>query len=376
MSAPAAAANVEVSARAAAAEVEVGAAARANSAAKPQGDGPRDPFRFRHVTTGEVRAEHPLLFVFAQHVQKQRRRKAKPRKWGHLEGWMQFATADGELEYVDLADRLLTPQAALPRLEAPSVRARREQCEHEQAKTKFGAEHAAAPSPSKGRNDIMRLVAQQIEKERMDTRAQCEKEARVTAAGRVQSVYRKVRAKALRLRPSALPEIFVAASALEIELQQSPELAWLAEMLLGCPSTFFPAGWREYKDELSGETRTFYANEISGLLDERAAHPFRIEVRSVKAVVGAMASELLESDETYMETFGENQVLEQAVKRKAAAIDQSAELKMLEELDRAAVVRDTETRLVQQQLRGAGGQEQSGRSNRASLASLTPLGAE
>jgi hypothetical protein len=52
---------------------------------------------FRQLVTGEVRDEHPLLHDFAEHVASQRRRKNKPRKWGHLEGWMQFATSAGQV---------------------------------------------------------------------------------------------------------------------------------------------------------------------------------------------------------------------------------------------------------------------------------------
>lgn len=54
-------------------------------------------YRFRHSLTGEVRPEHPLLPAFAEFVAVQRRRKTRARKWSHLEGWMQFATEDGQV---------------------------------------------------------------------------------------------------------------------------------------------------------------------------------------------------------------------------------------------------------------------------------------
>jgi hypothetical protein len=45
------------------------------------------------------------------------------------------------------------------------------------------------------------------------------------------------------MRPCALPLIYIAASALELEVSVVPEMAWLAEMIISCPSTFQPAGW-------------------------------------------------------------------------------------------------------------------------------------
>lgn len=41
--------------------------------------------------TGEVRHTHPLLDAFAEHVEHERKSKGKPRKWSHLEGWMQVS---------------------------------------------------------------------------------------------------------------------------------------------------------------------------------------------------------------------------------------------------------------------------------------------
>lgn len=66
---------------------------------------------------------------------------------------------------------------------------------------------------------------------------------RALAPSPLQPLYRAVRAGAVRMRPCALPLIYIAASSLELEVSAVPEMAWLAEMIISCPPTFQPAGW-------------------------------------------------------------------------------------------------------------------------------------
>lgn len=98
------------------------------------------------------------------------------------------------------------------------------------------------------------------------------------------------------MRPCPVPDIFIAAGALEIDLPTQPEMAWVAEFLLSQHATL-PAGWEEYDviDGLSGQpTGTVkYRNQISG--DEGLPHPFRIEVATLLHEVEARAKQLLES---------------------------------------------------------------------------------
>lgn len=187
-------------------------------------------------------------------------------------------------------------------------------------------------------------------------------------------MYQRVRAQAVRLRPCALPEIMVAASALELNLPRMPELAWLPEMLVSCPPSFLPAGWCaahpapafalrgrtplratfvpalcagpfvcfrispatfvcashlralippcsprppfwpgrfEWEDvnPLTGNARSFFANDVSALPDERSAHPFRVEVRTVHGIVRNTVLKLLHADREYLATFEQSQLL-------------------------------------------------------------------
>ncbi|KAG8464424.1 hypothetical protein KFE25_003487 [Diacronema lutheri] len=268
-------------------------------AAPPPSTPLRSAFIFTHELSGETREEHPMLPALAAFVDQQRRRKARARKWSHLERWMQFATADGKLVYVDMCDPLLRSTTQLPVCEAPSVRARREQRERK------------PPSSTKHSRDMLQLVAAQIEKERLATREARERVANAAAAAQLKTMYQRVRAQAVRLRPCALPEIMVAASALELNLPRMPELAWLPEMLVSCPPSFLPAGWFEWEDvnPLTGNARSFFANDVSALPDERSAHPFRVEVRTVHGIVRNTVLKLLHADREYLATFEQSQLL-------------------------------------------------------------------
>lgn len=83
---------------------------------------------------------------------------------------------------------------------------------------------------------------------------------------------------------------------------------------------------------MSGESHTFYANEVSGLESERAVHPFRIEVRTVQSMVRTLALELLQADKAYLETFERNHLLAQVEwRRSRAATITEDEIKFLQE---------------------------------------------
>lgn len=99
-----------------------------------------------------------------------------------------------------------------------------------------------------------------------------------------------MRGKLLRHRPCPVPDIFVAASALDVDLTHEPEMAWLVEFLLSCNNTL-PAGWLEQgeaEDALPGDptsSQTRYSNVITSL--GGLAHPFRVEVAAMRSAVDA-----------------------------------------------------------------------------------------
>jgi hypothetical protein len=102
-----------------------------------------------------------------------------------------------------------------------------------------------------------------------------------------------VRVEALRLRPCALPAVFIAAGALELDLPEHTERAHLAEFVLSLRTTL-PVGWREQAqlDPLTGdEVGVSYSCAFSGL--QGSVHPFRLETSARMDAATARAEELL-----------------------------------------------------------------------------------
>jgi hypothetical protein len=91
-------------------------------------------------------------------------------------------------------------------------------------------------------------------------------------------------------------DIFLAASALDIDLTNAPEMAWVAEFLLSRQATL-PAGWEENEvvdpltNQKSGLVR--YRNTISE--EDNLSHPFRVEVYTLMSAVEARAKQILDA---------------------------------------------------------------------------------
>jgi hypothetical protein len=76
---------------------------------------------------------------------------------------------------------------------------------------------------------------------------------------------------------------------------------------------------------VTGETHSYYANEVTALEEERAAHPFRIEVWTMQDIVHTMQEEILSTDAEYLETFEHNHFIEQAQMRRNMVFQITAE---------------------------------------------------
>lgn len=102
-----------------------------------------------------------------------------------------------------------------------------------------------------------------------------------------------LRAQVIRQLPCPVPQIFIAAGALDIDLTVGTEMAWLAEGILSRHLTL-PAGWEEdLGDELGIASRAGrFRNTISG--ESNLSHPFRVEIATTLAAVDARAAETLE----------------------------------------------------------------------------------
>jgi hypothetical protein len=105
--------------------------------------------------------------------------------------------------------------------------------------------------------------------------------------------HRLLRAQAIRQLPCPVPQIFIAAGALDIDLTAGTEMAWLAEGILSRHLTL-PAGWEEdLGDDLGVASRAGrFRNSISG--ESNLPHPFRVEIATMLAAVDARAAETLE----------------------------------------------------------------------------------
>lgn len=132
----------------------------------------------------------------------------------------------------------------------------------------------------------------------LESQRELELRCKQVAIDELSKAHRALRARALRLRPSAVVDIMVAATALDLDLMREPEMAWLAEFVLSADCTL-AAGWVEDRgDGLAddGVVGTRFKNAVSGG-KVRDAHPFRVEVHAMRAAVDARAAELLQQEE-------------------------------------------------------------------------------
>jgi hypothetical protein len=95
-------------------------------------------------------------------------------------------------------------------------------------------------------------------------------------------------AEALRLRPLALPQLFVAACAFGLDLREHTQRAYLAAYALALRPTL-PAGWHAQPDAAGGPTR--YLCAFSQLDD--SLHPFALEMGERLDAASARAVEML-----------------------------------------------------------------------------------
>jgi hypothetical protein len=97
------------------------------------------------------------------------------------------------------------------------------------------------------------------------------------------------------------PEILIAASSLDVQVNVDPEMSWLPEMLLSF-SMLTPAGWSSYEEThpLTGEVvGVAYSNHISE--NRGAAHPFLTEAQAVMAAVKASVGAQLRRNSEYQQ---------------------------------------------------------------------------
>jgi hypothetical protein len=96
-------------------------------------------------------------------------------------------------------------------------------------------------------------------------------------------------AETLRLRPLALPHLFVAAGALSLDLRVHKERAFLAAFVLALRPTL-PVGWHAHADAAGGPTRSYTC--AFSLLDD-SLHPFVLEMGERLDAASARAVEML-----------------------------------------------------------------------------------
>jgi len=102
-------------------------------------------------------------------------------------------------------------------------------------------------------------------------------------------------------RGGQAPEIFIAATALGVQIHEDPEMAWLPEMLLSF-SAIAPAGWsadEETESLTSDVTGVTYVNAVTEARSE--PHPFLTEASSVVASVRAAVDAKLRQNAEYEE---------------------------------------------------------------------------
>jgi len=217
---------------------------------------------FEHSVTKETTEEHPLLPVYEDMVQHERRRKPTARPYANLENFMYFAT-DGDDEgaffFYNFATRQSSTGRKLPaeavaeqmarrrkppspkknvaRATAASTGARVEKAGGGSAADGSGGGHLSGsgggPHGSRERRSSQQERSSEEEKGPKPMTKQLVAKLRAQAVG--------VRKCSLALRPRALPELLVAARMLQVDLVAQPQLIWLVDLVLA--SEFMPAGW-------------------------------------------------------------------------------------------------------------------------------------
>lgn len=222
---------------------------------------------FEHLVTHKMSTEHPMLHVFAEHVQHQRARKYAGRPYADLEHIMLFASADADGSgcfYFNfktrqrVGGRRLPPEAiaALASKRRPPRPSKSTDLETPTRSPGRGTDHKgggpgggggprgnkpATPSSMK-----RRLLPEQRPLSRDSSRQRSTPHAAglpAEAVGHARAQSAEVRRSALALRPRCLPDLLVAARSLGVNLSETPQLTWLVDLVLACD--YLPSGWEE-----------------------------------------------------------------------------------------------------------------------------------
>ena len=207
---------------------------------------------FEHSVTKETLKQHPLLPVYLEHVQHQRRRKRDNRPFASLERFMLFTNPDsetvdgGDFIFFNLETRQSLPGRRIPaEAVAEQMRKRppppppKKKIDRGTAASKAGAVKDASKTDGKqAPSNDMPAVAKMpgLGKDELDKL-------------RKQAV--PIRKSALSLRPRSLPEILVAARMLGVDLVSDPSLVWLVDLCLACD--YVPCGWELVPKEQMAE---------------------------------------------------------------------------------------------------------------------------
>ena len=226
---------------------------------------------YEDAITLEHRSDHPLLDAFREQVLYERRRKNRVRPWAHADSWMLFSGA-GDVTYYYCfrthsrsrempVETLLAKQDTRARLNGgrkqPLMGVGRP-LSGESSRGPPGAKTGQRKSHFKkvgsnerqGEGEPRKPIPGQRRRRSsigpprlVDERSASQRRQAHQAAGEMKGASTLARQHSLALRPRSLPDLMSAGRALQLNLSEHPDMAWLITLVLCCD--YLPIGWAD-----------------------------------------------------------------------------------------------------------------------------------